>query len=296
MLTRAADRALRECVQAARSAASYKDTYRTQPLEPQMPVRYFVRRIARIAPPTLALVPILVALSMALPRSAAAQQPIPPMQPPPTLFPHIATTGTGEVRLTPDRATVLIAVETRGATAKDAGAANARIQTATLNALQALGIPRDRLSTVGFDVEPDYRHDPQGQTAPKVIGYVVRNTIRADVRQLDMLSRVIDTALANGANRINSIQFLSSKSEEAQRQALANAVADARGQAEAMAKAAGGTLGTLLELNSQGYVRPVEMMAQVAFSDARAAAAPSTPINPGELVVTATVMGRWSFK
>jgi len=254
-----------------------------------MPVSLVVRRLGVS---TLALIVAFVAL----PRPAAAQQPAPAMQPPASFPPQVVTTGTGEVRLVPDRATVLVAVETRAATANAAAAENARIQTATLNALQELGVPRERLSTVGFDVQPDYRYDPQGQAAPKVIGYVVRNTVRAEVRQLDMLSRVLDAALANGANAISGIQFESSKAPEGQRQALANAVADARAQAESMAKAAGGSLAQLVELNSsQGWVRPVERM-QMQAADVRAANAPSTPINPGELIVTATVTGRWTFK
>jgi uncharacterized protein YggE len=262
-----------------------------------MPVSLIVRRLAA---PTVALsVAGLAALAAlaALPHAAAAQEPVPPLQPPASFPPQVATTGTGEVRLVPDRATVLVAVETRAATAKAAAAENARIQTATLNALQELGIPRERLSTVGFDVQPDYRYDPQGRTAPKVIGYVVRNTVRAEVRPLDMLSRVLDVALANGANAISGVQFESSKAQEAQRQALANAVADARAQAESMAKAAGGSLAQLLELNStQGYVRPLMERMQMQTADARAANAPSTPINPGEIIVTATVTGRWTFK
>lgn len=257
-----------------------------------MPVSLFVRRLTA---PTVALS---VAALVALPHPAAAQQPVPPMQLPASFPPQIVTTGTGEVRLVPDRATVLVAVETRGATAKEAAAENARIQTATLNALQELGIPRERLSTVGFDVQPDYRYDPQGRTAPKVIGYVVRNTVRAEVRPLDMLSRVLDVALAHGANAISGVQFESSKAQEGQRQALANAVADARAQAESMAKAAGGSLAQLVELNSSQIYRPLPAMErmQMQAADARAANAPSTPINPGELVIMATVTGRWTFK
>jgi len=264
-------------------------TYRTQPLEPHMPVSLVVRRLGVS---TLAL----IAAFVALPRPAAAQQPAPAMQPPASFPPQVVTTGTGEVRLVPDRATVLVAVETRAATAKAAAAENARIQTATLNALQELGIPRERLSTVGFDVQPDYRYDPQGQTAPKVIGYVVRNTVRAEVRPLDMLSRVLDAALASGANAISGVQFESSKAQEGQRQALANAVADARAQAESMAKAAGGSLAQLVELNSSQIYRPLPERMQMQAADVRAANAPSTPINPGELVIMATVTGRWAFK
>jgi uncharacterized protein len=224
---------------------------------------------------------------------ARAQQPAPPMMPPPP--PQIVTTGTGEVRLTPDRATVLIAVETRAATAKDAAAENARMQRATLDALQKLGLPRERLSTVGYDVQPDYQYDPQGRAAPKVTGYVVRNTVRAEVWQIDQLGRVLDAALATGANRIGSVQFESSQADAARRDALAKAVAAARAEAEAMAKAAGGSISQLLELSSAGYVRPLTERADVMMARA-AAPAPETPINPGELIVTANVTGRWAFK
>ena len=91
---------------------------------------------------------------------------------------------------------------------------------------------------------------PANPTPPKVTGYTVTNTVRADVRRIDDVGKLIDAALAKGANEISSLQFYSSKADSARRAALAAAVADARADAEVLARAAGGTLGALVELST----------------------------------------------
>jgi uncharacterized protein YggE len=226
----------------------------------------------------------------------AAQQPTPPPTPMSTHLPQVVTTGTGEVRVTPDRATINIAVETRAPTAAAAGAENAKRQQATLDALRKAGIAKEHLSTVDYSVSPDYQYDREGNKPPTVVGYVVRNTIRAEVRKLDDLGRIIDAALAAGANTIGAVEFTASNIDAARQQALANAVASARTQAEAMAKAAGGGIGRLLELNSQAYSRPPIPIMEMAAMRSAAKDVAETPINPGEFVVTAMVTGRWEFK
>ena len=225
---------------------------------------------------------------------AGAQQPTPAPQPVPSQ-PQVVATATGEVRVTPDRATLLIAVETRAATAEQAGADNARRLRATLDALAKVGLGREQLGTADYSVSPDYQYDPQGQRPPRVVGYVARNTVRAEVRKLADVGRVIDAALAGGANSIGAIEFSSSRIADARREALANAVKKARSEAEAMAQAAGATLGTLLELNSQGYYEPRPMM-EMAKQMRGAAADVPTPVNPGEFTVSATVVARWALK
>ena len=55
---------------------------------------------------------------------AGAQQQVVPIAPPP---PSVVAMGQSEIKVTPDRATVMVSVETRGKTAAAAGAENARI-------------------------------------------------------------------------------------------------------------------------------------------------------------------------
>jgi uncharacterized protein YggE len=204
--------------------------------------------------------------------------------------PQVVVSGVGEARVTPDRATIMVGVQSRAATAAAAAADNARRQKAILDTLRALGLSNDQLSTANYNVAPEMVYPQTGGSTPRVTGYTVTNTVRADVRRLDEVGRVIDAALAKGANEVSSLQFYSSKADSARRSALAAAVADARLDAEVLAKAAGGSLGNLLELStSEAPVRPM-MVSMRAMP-----AAEKTPIEPGQQTISATVTARWAF-
>ena len=204
--------------------------------------------------------------------------------------PQIMVVGRGEVKVTADRATVQISVQTRAATAAAAASENAAKQQSVLTALRALGLGNDQLSTVNYNVYPEQRY--QEGKDPEIIGYNVTNTVLVEVRKLNQVGPVIDAALSHGANMITSLQFSASNTEAARRSAIAMAIEKARADAEAAARAARGTLGTLLEINVGAYApvppRPVVMMRA-------AAAGPETPINPGEDTVTVEVTTRWRF-
>lgn len=211
--------------------------------------------------------------------------------------PDVVTSATGEARVTPDRAQIFIGVQTRAATAAQAGTDNARKTRAVIDAVKARGIPAEQIATSEYNLYPEYdqREQPrEGPQTPRVIGYVVSNTVRIEVRRLDQVGAIIDAALAAGANMVNTIQFSASNVDAARRSALAEAVSRARGDAEALAKAAGGSLGALLELNTQSPpVRPVFGGERVMMRDA--AAVVQTPIEPGQQTLTVWVSGRWAF-
>ena len=206
--------------------------------------------------------------------------------------PIISTTATGEARVTPDRATIFVGVQSRASNAAAAGADNARRQRAILDTLRAIGLSGDRVSTMNYNVSPEMQYSPGGQTPPKITGYTVTNTVRAEVQRLDDVGRVIDAALAKGANEISSLQFYSSKADSARRAALATAVGNARADAESLARAAGGSLGQLLELSTAEY--PVRPMQEVAFGRV-AMAQVKTPIEAGQQTLTTTVSAKWAF-
>ena len=206
-------------------------------------------------------------------------------------IPQIAVVGHGEIKVTPDRATIQVGVQTRAATAEAAAAENAKKQQSVFAALRALGFTNDQLSTISYNVYPEQRFDPGKE--PVIIGYNVTNTIVVDVRKLSQVGPVIDAALSHGANNINSLQFYASNTDAARRTAIASAIEKARADAEAAARAAGGSLGGLLEINVGSYSPPPPrpmMMMKVAD-----AAQASTPINPGDETLSVDVSTRWKF-
>ena len=107
------------------------------------------------------------------------------------------------------------------------------------------------------------------------------------------MGRIIDTGLGAGANNINSLQYDLTDRKPAEADALGDAVADARRQAEVMATAAGGRLGDLIDLGTQApQYRP--FAADVVLSDGGTQSAP-TPVSPGTVTVSASVTARWRF-
>jgi uncharacterized protein YggE len=228
-----------------------------------------------------------VALGLGAPGSAGAQQPSVSQGPP-----AIVTTATGEATVIPDRGRITFAVEQRAATAAAAGSANARIQAAVIAALRAKGVQSQHITTTGYSVMPDEQY-PKGER--KVVGYVARNGVNVDVQRIDQVGSLIDAALTAGANSIGGLNYYSTAFDSVRQRALEQAVTKARADAEVVARAAGGSLGTLVEVtvHSNG---PRAMNQFVVTGAARVLSAEAaTPVEVGEQSVAVTVTVRWSY-
>ena len=163
-----------------------------------------------------------------------------------------------------------------------------------LDALAKLGLPRDQLGTEGYTVYPELCYDKEGGS-PKVTGYVVTNTVKAETHRVEQAGAMIDAALGAGANLINSLSFYASSIDAPRREAISSAVMSARADAEAMARAAGGSLGTLIEMSTQGPTSPPRPMYDMAMVRGKVAQAEPTPMNPGLQTVSVFVTARWQF-
>lgn len=206
--------------------------------------------------------------------------------------PQISVAARGEIRVAPDRATIQISVQTKAVTAAAAASENANKQKAVFDAIRALGLDSDQLSTINYNVFPEQRYEPNRE--PVITGYNVTNTLLVEVRKLSQVGPVIDAALSKGANMITSLQFYASNTEDARRTAIASAVRKARLDAESAAAAAGGSAGGLLEVSVGAYSPPPPrpmMMARAGVAGGQA----DTTINPGEETLTVDVNTRWRF-
>jgi hypothetical protein len=204
--------------------------------------------------------------------------------------PFISASAVGDARIVPDRGMLNVAVESQAATAAKAGSDNAARQTKVIDAIKAAGVAAAQIRTSGYNVFPEYA---QGDgRAPRITGYRAHNTVQVEVRDIATIGKLIDAALAAGANNIGSVSLFASNTDPARKEALQKAVAKARSEAEAVAAAAGGSLGALLELSVEPYGMPQPMMRQ---SMANMAMADATPVEAGELTVTAMVRARWLF-
>ena len=208
-------------------------------------------------------------------------------------IPQIIVGGRGEVKVTPDRATIQISVQSKAVTAAAAAADNAKKQSAVIGAIKAIGLKDEQISTSNYSVVPEQRYSPN--EAPVITGYTVTNTVIADVRAVATIGAIIDAALAHGANLISGLSFYSSNTDAARRLAITSAVEAAWADAAAAAKAAHGSLGELLEINIGTYMPPVPRPMMMMMRATQVVGQEETPINPGQETLAVEITARWRF-
>lgn len=166
----------------------------------------------------------------------------------------ILVTGSAQVETAPDRATVTAGVESQADTAGAALAATATAMEAVFAALERLGIAPADIQTSQLGLDPIWQNQgaTDAGTPPTVVGYQASNLVAIRVREIPRLGAVIDALGEAGINRMHGIAFEVSDPRPQLDAARAQAVADARAQAELYARAAGVTLGPVLTIRDGG--------------------------------------------
>jgi uncharacterized protein YggE len=204
----------------------------------------------------------------------------------------IQASGTGNVIGTPDRAQITFSVETENSDVKNAQQDNARKMATVIDALVAIGIPRDALKTTGYNIYPVYEDTTKSVFDQKIRTYRVTNTLTVTLHDVSKTGDVIDVAVANGINQASSIQFLLSdeQSQVLRTEALKKAVARARADADTVAGAMGTPIIGVQSADISGGYSPVLFENyQYQASNAMMKSAAPTPIQPGDITVSAQV-------
>jgi uncharacterized protein YggE len=199
----------------------------------------------------------------------------------------VSVVGEGIVQAQPNVARITIGVEVTDPSLANAQAQAAQKMDAVVSKLKADGIADNDIRTVAYNITPIYDQQ-QGQTQPVLRGYTVQNLVEVRTTNVAGLGSLIDDAVAAGATRIYGISFESSDMEALKTQARDQAMANAQAKAQQLAKNANVGLGRpiTIEESDTGGVTPVQVR---TAAPAGVAAAPTTPIQPGQLSVSTTV-------
>ncbi len=221
--------------------------------------------------------------------SSRADQPAPP---------SITVSGTGSVHYSPDIARISLGVRGESTTAAAAAKSVNSRAASVIDAMRGLGVSDANITTSGYSIEyqPPQQPDqqpmpppPPGQVQPMSIirrpmphgTYVATETI--DIKTtIVKAGAVLDGAVTAGANETYGLTFDTSQRQEFYRQALGRAVADARAQAEILAKAAGVDIAGLQSINVGGGA-PQPMFRAVML------AAPQAPVMGGTGTIEVSV-------
>jgi uncharacterized protein YggE len=189
----------------------------------------------------------------------------------------ITATGLGSVETTPDRAELSFGVERQAQNARQALVAASAAIARVVEAVRAQGIAPADIQTQQISIGPNYAEDGR-----RIVGYSATASVSVRLNDLGRAGALIDEAVEAGANQVYGPSLSASDSDERYREALRRAVADARTKAQALASAAGVSLGQVVALTEGGSAQPVPVAADTTRAEA-------AQIEPGTQRIEASV-------
>jgi uncharacterized protein YggE len=212
-----------------------------------------------------------------------------PDQPPTPGDRTLTVHGTGRASVVADVAEVTLGVDLARATAREARDAAAEAMGAVVAAIRELGVDPADVRTTDLSLGPEIEYRPDGSS--RRTGYRLTNRVVVRMRDPERVAEVVDAAVAAGATSLDGVAFRALATADARFAALQAAVADARAGAEALAAAAGATLGQVRSIREGLSASPL-FAPRLATMEAKAA---DTPVLAGTSEVEASAEITWEL-
>ena len=227
----------------------------------------------------------------------------------------ISFSGHGEVKATPDLATISFTIEDTASTVASAQAKVTAQETAVLSFLNGDGIAKSDIQTENYNSSPQYQYQnsvcPQPEplssgAVPNIAvycppsrqvltGYDVSENISVQVHDLTKVGSVVSGIGSIGISNISGPNYSIENQDALNEQARKLAIDDAKTKAELLAKDLGVSLGQIVNF-SDNSTSPVMYPQALAMSPASVAKAPAPALPTGQNTITSDVTITYEIK
>jgi uncharacterized protein YggE len=199
-------------------------------------------------------------------------------------IPMINVSGEGKVKIAPDQALISVSIETKGTKAEEVKRENDKKMDAILKFIKKSNIAKEDFQTQRISLNPNYDYEK------KKHNYIATQSVQILLKDLSKYDELTEGLVDEGINRIDNVEFKSSKMKELQSDARKLAIKDAKAKAEDFVSVLGQKVGKaiLISDNSQIYVPQPRMYAMKA-SNAMDESTPRETLAIGEIEIIANV-------
>jgi uncharacterized protein YggE len=199
--------------------------------------------------------------------------------------PMINVSGEGKVKVAPDQALISISIETKGTKADDVKRENDKKMDAILKFIKKSNIASEDFQTQRIALNPNYDYEK------KKYSYIATQTVQILLKDLSKYDVLMEGLVEEGINRIDNVEFKSSKMIQLQSDARKLAMKDAKAKAEDYVSVLGQKVGKaiLISDNSQTYIPAATPRMYAMKSMAMDESAPRETLAVGEIEITANV-------
>lgn len=141
-------------------------------------------------------------------------------------IPQISVSGEGIIKIVPDEAMIIVSVETLAKESKEAKVLNDEVMDKVLKLVKKKGILPSDFQTQRMSLNQNYDYNTKKKN------YVANQTISIHLKDLSKYDDLMLELVDAGINRIQGVEFKSSKIKELEKQARKDALLDAKAKAE----------------------------------------------------------------
>jgi len=199
--------------------------------------------------------------------------------------PMINVAGEGKVKVVPDQVSISISMETKGTKAEEVKRENDKKMDGILKFIKKASIPSEDFQTQRIALNPNYDYEK------KKYNYIATQTVQILLKDLSKYDVLMEGLVNEGINRIDNVEFKSSKMMQLQSEARKLAMKDAKGKAEDYVSVLGQKVGKamLISDNSQTYMPAPAPRLYAMKAMAADEAMPRETLAAGEIEITANV-------
>ncbi len=199
--------------------------------------------------------------------------------------PMINVSGEGKVKVAPDQALFSISIETKGTKAEEVKRENDKKMDAILKFIKKSNIAPEDFQTQRISLNPNYDYEK------KKYNYIATQSVQILLKDLSKYDTLMEGLVNEGINRIDNVEFKSSKMLQLQSDARKLAIKDAKAKAEDFVSVLGQKVGKAIVIsdNSQSYIPQPRMYTMKSMAMDKAESAPRETLAIGEIEIIANV-------
>ena len=216
---------------------------------------------------------------------------------------QITVSGEGKVYVKPDVALIGLGVTTEGTTVAEVTKANTAKMNAVIEAVKALKIDEKDIQTTNYNLSPIYDYVipsavpmmyPSASSTmirtQTLKGYKLEQDIQVKIRDFTKVGDVLSQSTAKGANLVGDLQFTIDNPQQFKDQARAKAIAQAKTNAQNLAKESGIGLGKIINVyENYNYPGVYSSNTKMGMGGAAPESAPAPTIQPGQQEISVTI-------
>ncbi len=200
-------------------------------------------------------------------------------------IPMINVSGEGKVKVAPDQVSISISIETKGTKAEDVKRENDKKMDGILKFIKKSNISAEDFQTQRISLNPNYDYEK------KKSNYIATQSVQILLKDLSKYDALMEGLVNEGINRIDNVEFKSSKLIQLQSDARKLAMKEAKTKAEDYVSVLGQKVGKaiLISDNSQTYNPQPQPRMYAMKSMAMDEATPKETLAIGEIEIVANV-------